>query len=213
MQIADLAQFLVGKKIVQGELPWIARMARSQLQTRLARGPGSWKLDAQLRCQPDQFLLHLNHCHRRRRQPQARRHPGTEHLVHQNPAMLRVILELDHIVVAVRAAHQVRLRSPAHAPYVLGASNMFCYRSATYLYRELIPGLTAVFVPVSDSVLSAFGSRMDQATHQRGVRVPPASVARFFAGFFTFRQKKAPRHFAERPFVILVRCVGGTDLS
>src|SRR5271166_4491407 len=33
--------------------------------------------------------------------------------------MLRVVLKLHHVVVPVRAAHQVRLRAPAHPPYLL----------------------------------------------------------------------------------------------
>ena len=33
--------------------------------------------------------------------------------------MLWVILELHHVVVAVGAAHKVRLRAPTHPPYLL----------------------------------------------------------------------------------------------
>src|SRR5215470_15552608 len=33
--------------------------------------------------------------------------------------MLRIVLELDHVEVAVASAHQVRLRSPAHPSHVL----------------------------------------------------------------------------------------------
>ncbi len=43
-------------------------------------------------------------------------------LVYQNAAVLRVVSELDHIVFAVFARDQVRLRSSAHFSYqVAGA--------------------------------------------------------------------------------------------
>jgi hypothetical protein len=32
--------------------------------------------------------------------------------------MLRIILELNDVIVPVRAAHQVRLRAPAHPAYL-----------------------------------------------------------------------------------------------
>jgi len=37
----------------------------------------------------------------------------------QYAAMLRVILELDDVVVTIGAAHQVRLRAPTHPSYLL----------------------------------------------------------------------------------------------
>lgn len=37
--------------------------------------------------------------------------------------MLRVVLEFDHVGVAVRAEHELALRAAAHAPDVLDCEN------------------------------------------------------------------------------------------
>jgi hypothetical protein len=44
----------------------------------------------------------------------------------KNSPVLRVILELDHVIVPVRATHQVRLRAATHAPYLLQSSGHGC---------------------------------------------------------------------------------------
>jgi hypothetical protein len=64
-------------------------------------------------------LRHVYYADRHRRQPQPAGQPCTGQLVHQKPSVLRIILELHHVIVAVRAAHQVRLRAAAHPAYLL----------------------------------------------------------------------------------------------
>jgi hypothetical protein len=49
---------------------------------------------------------------------QARRQFRSKQVVDQDAAVLRVILELHHVVVFVRAAHQVRTRASPHPPYL-----------------------------------------------------------------------------------------------
>ena len=44
---------------------------------------------------------------------------GSQQFIDQDAPVLRIILELDDVVVAVVAAHQVRLRAAPHAAYLL----------------------------------------------------------------------------------------------
>src|SRR5258708_1923940 len=119
LQVFHFAQFFIRQKIVQRHAPRIPRIARPELQPRRARRPRPRQLDAQLRRQADQLGPNLHHFHRRRRQPQPRCQPCTQQLVYQNPPVLRVILKLHHIIVFVRAPHQVRLGAASHPPDLL----------------------------------------------------------------------------------------------
>jgi len=44
--------------------------------------------------------------------------PGSKQFVDQHARMLRIILELHHVVVAVVATHQMRLRAAPHSSYL-----------------------------------------------------------------------------------------------
>ena len=48
------------------------------------------------------------------REPQVREKCGRDPLVDQNPAVLRVVLKFNYIMVAIRGLQQVRLRTAAH---------------------------------------------------------------------------------------------------
>ncbi len=67
----------------------------------------------------DQVAANLDHFDPRNGQAQTHRHPGTKHFVGQNANVLWIILELDDVVAAVVAAHQVRLRATPHPANML----------------------------------------------------------------------------------------------
>jgi hypothetical protein len=66
MQVFHLAQLLVGKKIMQCELPGISGIARAELQPGLAWNPRAWQLHGQFRGQPDQLLRDGDNLHQDR---------------------------------------------------------------------------------------------------------------------------------------------------
>jgi len=122
VKVGDLAQLLIGKKIVQHQPARIARIARAKLQPGGAARMGSGQLDAQFLGQLDQLPADLDDGYGGGGKAEARCQASSEQLVHQNAEVLRVILEFNDVVVAVRAPHEVRLRASAHPPYVLDGS-------------------------------------------------------------------------------------------
>ena len=101
-----------------------------------------------------------------------------EQLIRQNPSMLRVILELHHIVVPIRTSHQVRLCAPAHSPYLLDSS-----QHPALSYRHLLlsaspPAPPTHLFPFPGLLLSLF---------QTSLLLLPLHSS-------TPQQKKAPRN-------------------
>ena len=166
---------LVGQKIVHGGFRGFARIARAKLLAGFAGRAPAPELHHHVFGVRDQFFAHLDDVRIRHAQTHSRRQTGTEQLIDQDAAVLRVILELDNVVVAVRATHQVRLRAAAHAPYLLKGSQH------TSLSNDNLRNVTRG---------SSTRARFDPRTFCFGVRFRPKALSkRTEAGL----KKKSPR--------------------
>jgi len=105
---------------IHGSHPVRKRLAIRSLglQNQVRHAVAAVQLFGQFRGQPDQLLGDGDNLHRDRGQPEARRQPGSKQFVDQDAAMLRIILEFHDVVVAVVAAHQMRLRATPHPAYL-----------------------------------------------------------------------------------------------
>ncbi len=104
---------------MQRQLARVSGVARGELQARPAGHIALPQLHHQVGRVANQGFRHLDNRHLRHREPQPGRQLGSKQFVDQNAAMLRVILELDDVIAAVRAAQQVCLRPASHPADVL----------------------------------------------------------------------------------------------
>ena len=81
------------------------------------------EFEAQLRGMFDQPGMHLNNGWCRDRQADQRRKTSAEPIVCQYSRVLWVVLELDYVEVAVRAAHEMALGAAAHSADLLDRLN------------------------------------------------------------------------------------------
>ena len=82
------------------------------------------KFEAQLRRMFDQPGMHFDDGWRGDRQSDQRSETSAQPVVCQYSRVLRVVLELDHVEVSIRAAHEVALGAAAHPADVL---NGLCF--------------------------------------------------------------------------------------
>ena len=100
-----------------------AHKARPELQPGLASLAGATKIHLKFRCVVDQPARDIDQlCHGRRKASGCGQ-PRSQQFVGQHPQMLRVVLELDHVRMAVGAQHQLPLRAAPHPPDVLHRQN------------------------------------------------------------------------------------------
>ena len=94
-------------------------IARTELQSWLARDSLSTELDGQLGCMSNEPFINFNYFCDRHWQSDLQTQSCCQQVIGQNSDVLRIILELDNVEVAVLNAHQVTLRTPAHSANVL----------------------------------------------------------------------------------------------
>ena len=119
MEIGHLAHLLIRQKVMQRHATRVPRIQGTELQSRFTGNAGARHLHGKFLSQADQLLIDFDDFHARGGKVEARGQTRTEQFVYQDAPVLRVILELDHVIVAVRTAHQMRLRAAAHPAYLL----------------------------------------------------------------------------------------------
>ena len=77
------------------------------------------QLHAQIRRVLHQPRMHVDDRRHRHRQPDHLAQARAQPIVDQHACVLRIVLKLDHVVVAIGAAHQMTLRATAHPANVL----------------------------------------------------------------------------------------------
>ena len=119
-QVLHLAQRSSGRKSCTASRAGSPGIARAELLVPPGKAPAPRPVASPVRPSARSDLARTSTTSdSRHRQPHPRRQPSSKHFVRQNANVLRIILELDDVLAAVIAAHQVRLRAAAHATDVL----------------------------------------------------------------------------------------------
>ena len=92
--------------------------------------PSPRHLNMQVRRQRNQIFGYFDDCDCGCGKSHQRRQLGAEEFVDQDAAVLRIILEFNHVVVSVRAPHEVRLSPATHPPNVLDGTQRADFRVA-----------------------------------------------------------------------------------
>ena len=89
-------------------------MARSEVPSRSRRQPTRAQADVEFRVGADEFLADMNDGRCCRRDLQVSQKYSRNPFVDENPPVLRIVEELDDVIVSIVGLQQVRLRSAAH---------------------------------------------------------------------------------------------------
>src|SRR5580704_17664085 len=89
-------------------------MARAEMPAGLHRSATVAGLQSHIGILVEKLRRQRNHLLRRRRNLKMRKNFARNPLIHQNSAVLRVILELDDVVIAIVGFQQVRLSPAPH---------------------------------------------------------------------------------------------------